>query len=74
MWMIVLYYLLIGLIISILSWIFFIDKKNQREGFVLIYLPIITILWPIFIIIFVYNIIKFIFSKNEEELTYEDKI
>ena len=61
---ILLYYFLIGLLIAVFSWIFFIDKKEQREGFILIYLPLITVLWPIFVIIFVINIIKEIFKSN----------
>lgn len=63
------YYIIIGAIVAVASWMYFTSywKKHNIKGEeypIVAYLPICTVLWPLMIISLFYEIYKKIFEKN----------
>ena len=48
-------YLVIGFILSVISWIWFIDTEAKKEGAILIYFMVCTFTWPALILTYVVN-------------------
>ena len=59
-------YITIGVIISVLTWLFYTSKWCKRkisEDTILVYLPICTILWPMCVVGAIYESYKYLKNK-----------
>lgn len=53
-------YIILGIIVSLVNWLYIIDKKTKDETSICIYLPGGVILWPAIVIGWVQKLIAFI--------------